>query len=97
MELYLALIIYFVSLFVLTIIFYKLAERNLFSSFILALVISLIILICIYPPNREGLSNLTSAPSIYYLILFGTLIIFFIYILIISINDTKKSNDYFKV
>lgn len=97
MELYLALIIYFVCLILLTFIFYKLANRNLFPSFILSLVISMVVLISIYPPSEEGLDNITSATSIYYLVLFGSFVIFLIYIIIMSISDFKRSNEYFEV
>jgi hypothetical protein len=97
MELHLALIIYFASLLTLTIIFYKLAERNIFPSFILSLVISMIILVSIYPPSEEGLNNINSATSIYYLVLFGSFVIFFIYVLIVSVSDYKRSNEYFEV
>jgi hypothetical protein len=97
MELYLALIIYFASLVTLTFIFYKLANRNIFPSFILSLVISMIILVTIYPPSEEGLNNINSATSIYYLVLFGSFIIFLLYILIICVSDYKRNNDYFEV
>jgi len=97
MELYLALIIYFICLVLLTFIFYKLADRNIFPSFILSLVISMIILVSIYPPSEEGLNNINSATSIYYLVLFGSFLVFLIYIIIISLSDYKRSNEYFEV
>lgn len=97
MELWLSLIIYFGSLFVLTIIFYHIWRRNIFPSFVLALVISMVILIAIHPPSEDDLNDINSSTAIYFLVLFGSFLIFFIYLLISASSDTKQDNVYFDV
>ena len=97
MELWIALLIYFGSLFVLTLTFYYILGRNIFPSFVLALVISMIILIALHPPSEEDLDNVNSSTAIYFLVLFGSFLVFFIYLLIAASHDTKPDNLYFEV
>lgn len=97
MELWIALLIYFGSLFVLTISFFYILKRNIFPSFVLALVISMIILIAVHPPSEEDLDNVNSSTAIYFLVLFGTFFIFFVYLMIAASNDVQADNNYFDI
>ena len=95
MELYIALIIYFVILFGSTLIFYKILRKNFFASFIISLIIGMISLISIYPPSQGSLENTNSSTSIYFLVLFGSFLLFFIYGFMSAVNDIQPNNYYF--
>jgi len=97
MELGVSLLIYLGVLVVLTWIFYKGFKRNLFSSFVLGLVIAMIVLIAIHPPSEEDLNSVNSSTAIYFLVLFGSFLIFFLYLLIAANNDLQKDNNYFEI
>jgi len=97
MELGVSLAIYLGVLIVLTWVFYKGLKRNLFPSFVLALVISMIVLIGIHPPSEEDLNNVNSSTAVYFLVLFGSFLIFFLYLLIAAGNDTQTDNNYFEI
>lgn len=72
-------------------------KRNIFPSFVLALVISMVILIAIHPPSEDDLNNINSSTAIYFLVLFGSFLIFFIYLMIATANDLQPDNEYFEV
>ena len=95
MELYIALVIYFVILFGLTIIFYKILRKNFFASFIISLIVGMVTLVAIYPPSQGSLENNNSSTSIYFLILFGSFLLFFIYGIMSAVNDIQPNNYYF--
>lgn len=95
MELYIALIIYFSILFGLTFTLFKLFGKNFFASFIISIIVAMIVLIAIYPPSQSDLDNMNSSTSIYFLILFGSLLLFFVYGMISAFNDIQVNNYYF--
>jgi len=95
MELYVALIIYFVILFGSTLFFYKVLRKHFFASFVISLIMAMIVLIGIYPPSQGSLENMNSSTSIYFLILFGSFLLFFIYGIMSAVNDIQPNNYYF--
>jgi len=61
------------------------------------LIIAMIVLVCIHPPSEKDLNNVNSSTAIYFLVLFGSFLIFFLYLLIAANNDLQNDNTYFEI
>jgi magnesium-transporting ATPase (P-type) len=95
MDLSIALLLYLLILVVLTFIFYKVMRKNLFSSLVLGLIISLLFLVILFPPTRDELDDMDSYTGIYFLILFGTFFVIFSYIVFMTMGDSQPETEYF--
>lgn len=92
MDLHIALIIYFLTLFALFFILTTNRYRE-FSAFIISVVFSQIVLNVIYPPTNDALDDIDSGTSIYFLVQVGGLVLFIVYAITMAIYDRypKKS------
>ena len=90
MELEHSLLIYFCVIFFLFRFFIK-ACYTIFTSFYIASVLSVILLLIIYPINSEGLDIIKSENMLYFTIIIVSGIIFISYSMIMALNDIKTN------
>lgn len=93
MDIRLAVILYFITVCILFFYMrYKLVRS--FSSLLIAVVISQVILNILYPPTTENLNTkINSWTSLYFFVQIGGFIVLIAYTIIMAITDQEDSSD----
>ena len=90
MEIEFSLFIYFVLLIVIFTQKKKIKYTS-FSSFFIAIVFSVIVLLILHPINSEDLDNINSENTLYFTIIGFSGLIFILYSMMMAINDVEKN------
>ena len=88
MEITISLSIYF-TIAVLIFIGLKYLKYRSFTSFYIAVVFSVLILLIIHPINSEGLDTINSENMLYYTIITFSALVFILYSMIMALNDKE--------
>lgn len=88
MEITISLSIYFIIAVVIFIGLKYLNYRS-FTSFYIAIVFSVLILLIIHPINSEGLDTINSENMLYYTIISFSALVFILYSMIMALNDKE--------
>lgn len=86
MDLHIALIIYFIVLFVFF-FFLTMNRYREFSAFVISLILAQIVLNIIFPPTNDKLDDIDSATSIYFLLQIGGFFVLLVYLITMAIYD----------
>ena len=90
MEIKLSLIVYAIMLLVIFIVL-RYIKYSSFTSFYIAVVFSVLLLLIIHPINSDGLDIINSENILYFTIIGFSGLIFLSYSMMMAINDTKNN------
>jgi len=93
MELSAALLVYLATLIMVS-FFLLYIEYTIFSSFVLAIIVSFVVLNIIFPATSSKLDEISSLTSLYIFVYILTLLVFLLYAFMTTVSDTRNKKKF---